>query len=479
MPEGMTTTGGAGPIAVDLDGTLLRSDTLHESLVQLLLRRPWMLPALILRLFAGKAAFKRFVAARARIDARSIPAHPELLAYLVEQKGHGRRIGLFSAADESLVAAVAQHFGIFDVAVGSDGTRNLSGAAKLAAIRERLGDDFVYAGDARVDVPIWRESSAAILVGRTGSLRARIGAQVPVEREFPATPASARTWIRALRLHQWAKNGLVFVPAVLSIPILTLLQAAHFLLAFAALGCAASATYLINDLTDLAADRAHRSKRYRPLASCALPLSHAVVAILLLAAGTAGLAAFLPRFFLAPLLLYVGTTLAYSFWIKRVPVFDVLCLGTLFTLRVAAGTVLIPGAPPYWLFAFSMFFFTSLALVKRYTELLSAGADEKALSGRGYRYGDLGFVLSVGVATAVASLVVLLIYLGEQHFNRALFAQPLWLGLAGLVLAHWLLRIWLLAVRDEMHEDPVLFALTDKTSYTMAAVIAAALIQAW
>lgn len=468
------------PIAVDLDGTLLRSDTLHEGLVQLLSRRPWMLFPLLLQLFRGKAAFKQYVTSHANIDIEGIPAHSELLDYLHEQKRSGRLLALVSAADQSIVTAFAKRFGIFDLAIGSDGVRNLSGEAKLAAIRDRLGDDFIYAGDAPVDLPIWRKASGAIVVGRSKRILTRVARDHHVERQFIRGGSRLAAWPRALRVHQWAKNSLVFVPAMLSLPTLTPQDVALFLLAFVALSAVASATYLLNDISDLAADRAHRTKKLRPLASGMIPLSQGLAAVVVLAVFTAAIAVFLPSAFVIALAVYVATTLAYSVWIKRVPMLDVLCLGFLFTLRVAAGAVLLDNGTPYWLFAFCVFFFTSLAFVKRYTELLAAVSEGKAaLAGRGYEVRDLPVVLAAGLGTALCSQVVFLIYLGDQHFNEALFDQPMWLGLAGGVLAYWLLRIWLLSVRDEMHDDPVLFALKDRASLTMAAVVGLALLLAW
>jgi 4-hydroxybenzoate polyprenyltransferase len=467
----------APPIAVDMDFTLLSCDSLHECLLALLLRRPWALFPLILALFRGKAAFKRYVTAHALLG-RDAPINAPLLAYLNSERSRGRRLGLFSAADQVVVDAFAARMGIFEVALGSDGRRNLRGHEKLAAIRQHFGPYFAYAGDADADLPIWRGSHGAILVGRTARLRAKLGPDIEVEREFASPRLSLNTWLRALRVHQWAKNALVFVPAILSLPILTAGQALNFVIAFAALSLVASATYLINDLVDLAADRAHRSKRHRPLASGAIPIAHAAVAILLIFALAAGLMSALPAATLPPVMFYLATTLAYSFRVKRVPVLDVLCLGLLFTLRIQAGTTLTVAQAPYWLFAFSMFFFTSLALVKRYTELRSAPEGE-ALPGRGYMKADLAFVLGAGLSSGMASLLVFLIYLGDQHFNRALFRQSQWLGLAGMVLAYWLLRVWLLATRDQMHDDPVLFALRDRASIAMAGLIGVALLLAW
>jgi 4-hydroxybenzoate polyprenyltransferase len=469
------------PIAVDLDGTLLRADTLHEGLVDIFSRRPWLLFPLLLQLLRGKAAFKQYVTRYARIDTNGIPVNSGLLDFLREEHGRGRRLGLFSAADQSIVAMFAERFGIFDLAVGSDGSRNLSGALKLAEIRERFGNSFVYAGDARVDLTIWREATAAIVVGRSRRIRDEVARHTPIEQTFVDGRPGVAMWLRALRGHQWAKNGLVFVPALLSLPTLQLLDLIMFLLAFLSLSAVASATYVLNDLIDLSSDRRHRTKRARPFASGKIPLSQAIVAVAGLTILVAAIASLLPNGFLVALLAYAVTTIAYSFVIKRVAMLDTLCLGFLFTLRIAAGAVLLEDdAAPYWLFAFSMFFFTSLAFVKRYTELLAAAGEGKSLiAGRGYQVRDLPVILAAGLGSALCSLVVFLIYLGDQHFNRALFSTPMWLGLAGGVLAYWLLRIWLLSVRDEMHDDPVLFALKDKTSFAMAMLVGVALLLAW
>jgi len=476
----MNSAGRDLPIAVDLDGTLLKVDTLHEGVVHLLTRRPWMIFVLILWMFRGKAAFKQLVTNHAQIDVHGAPVNSELLEYLEAQKRAGRRLGLFSAADQSIVSGFAERFNIFDVAVGSDGRTNLSGKAKLCLIQEHLGPDFVYAGDAPVDLPIWRSASGAILVGRSPRMRARVARETPIEREFLSRERFLKSWLRMIRSHQWAKNLLVFIPGGLALPTLDGERVALILLTFAALSAVASATYIINDLVDLAADRAHRSKKSRPLASGAVPLSHAVATVLLLSLVTVGVAILLPTPSRVVLLTYVTTTLAYSFGIKRIPMLDVLCLGFLFTLRIAAGAVLLGNGTPYWLFAFSMFFFTSLAFVKRYTELLAAaGENRRHIAGRGYQVEDLPIVLAAGLGTALCSLVVFLIYLGDQHFNRELFSQPMWLGLAGGVLAYWLLRIWLLSVRDRMHDDPVLFALKDRASLLMGLVVGIALLAAW
>ena len=288
--------------------------------------------------------------------------------------------------------------------------------------------------------------------------------------------AGLKTWARALRIHQWPKNLLIFIPAGLSVPVLTWADGLNTLLAFVALCAIASTTYIINDLADVASDRLHHSKRNRPFACGAIPVRHGVIAAVLLGAVAAGLTLMLPAQCALTLLVYAAVSLTYSFQVKRVAILDVLCLGFLFTVRIAIGASLLENNAPYWLYAFSMFFFTSLAFVKRYTELAQAGGK---LPGRSYQVEDLPLVLGAGLGSALCSIVVFLIYLGDKHFDRDVFSRPAWLGVSVAILAYWLLRTWLLALRGQMHDDPVVFALKDRTSYLLGLVVGLSLLLAW
>jgi len=300
------------------------------------------------------------------------------------------------------------------------------------------------------------------------------------QHDAGAPKAGLKTWARALRIHQWPKNLLVFIPAGLSVPVLTWADGLNTLLAFAALCAIASTTYIINDLADVASDRLHHSKRTRPFASGAIAVRHGIVAAVTLGAAATAMTLMLPAQCALTLLVYAIVSLSYSFGIKRVAILDVLCLGFLFTVRLAVGAALLENNAPYWLYAFSMFFFTSLAFVKRYTELAqSAGKQFGILPGRGYRPEDLPLVLGAGLGSALCSIVVFLIYLGDQHFDRDLFSTPGWLGLSVAILAYWLLRTWLLALRGQMHDDPVVFALKDRTSYLLGMVVGLSLLLAW
>ena len=301
-----------------------------------------------------------------------------------------------------------------------------------------------------------------------------------MEHEVIHPPRELKLWARALRVHQWPKNLLVFVPFGLSVPMLGPQDVVNALLAFAAMCTIASATYLINDLTDISADRRHHSKKMRPFASGAIPVSSGILAIAGLASVALALAWMVPLECALMLGLYAATSLAYSFKLKLVPMLDVLCLGFLFSVRIAVGAAMLENSTPYWLYAFSMFFFTSLAFVKRHRELAVALAEGQAdIAGRSYLTADLPLILTAGIGTALASIVVFLIYLGDQQFDQNLFRQPEWLGVVVTVLAYWLLRTWLLTIRGEMHDDPVVFALKDRTSYILGSIVALALLLAW
>ncbi len=467
------------PIAVDVDGTFLHVDTLHEGVALLLLRQPWMIFAVIAALFRGKAAFKAFIAQRAPLTCDKLPVNRPLHDLLRQEHAKGRRIALFSAADQSTVDRLCEAYPLFESGHGSDGRRNLSGKAKLAVIREKLGDEFVYAGNAPADFHVWRGSAAAIVVSPSSRFTRKVERALPVHHAFSAPRRGLKTWMRGLRVHQWAKNALVFVPALMSIPKLTPALMGEFFAGFAALCAVASATYLVNDLFDLDSDRQHHSKCNRPLASGAIPLLQGVLAAIVLLAIGLAFAWLLPPLSGALVVAYLVGSLAYSFAVKRIALLDTITLGALFTVRIAVGAAILRSNPPFWLFAFSMFFFTSLAFVKRHAELIGRPQDSGIVPGRGYAPVDLPLVVAAGTGCALSSIVVFLIYIGGGEFDRSLFTDPGWLGVIPVALGYWVLRIWSLALRNQMHEDPVLFAIRDKTSYLVATFVVMGLLLAW
>ena len=471
----MTTTASAPtplpPLYVDLDGTLLRTDALWESVAKLLREQPLTLalgaPGWLAR---GKAGFKAAVADLVELDPASLPYEPEVVAHIAQARNEGRRVVLATASDRRIAQAISDHLGLFDDVLATDG-ENLSGRAKLAAIEsevaERGAAGFEYIGNAAVDIAIWERASIATLAAPTGAARRWAEGRSPSPQVLAGDgPPLWRALVKQLRPHQWAKNALLFAPLLLAHELADPRRLFSVLIAFAGFCAVASAGYVINDLLDAEADRRHATKRNRPIASGALPIPVAL-------ASVAGLLA--PAFLLSALLLpaastgmlaaYLVLTLAYSLYLKRQLLLDVLVLAGLYTHRVLAGGVAaeVPVSP--WLLAFSSFFFLSLALVKRYVELLDAReVDRDTIERRAYRVSDIGLVETIGLSCACISVLILCLFVSSEDVTR-LYSAPGWLWLMCPVMYFWVSRVWFLARRGQLHDDPVLFAVRDRTSY--------------
>ena len=452
------------PLCVDLDGTLIRSDTLLEMLVLLIKQQPLCLLLLPVWLSAGKAHFKAEIARRVDLDVESIPYQEELVEWLRSEHARGRTIVLVSGANKRTVEAVARYLGFFQETIASDDICNMTGATKAATLTERYGQ-FDYIGDAPIDVAVWGAAREAMLSTRSGREARRLGKRIVFTRVFDSvTKSRFKLWLRALRLHQWVKNVLMFVPIVLAHQIFDLNKLSTLVIAFMAFNISASSVYVLNDLLDLAADRQHPRKKLRPFASGDLPISHGFVIWPVLVCAGFGLAFYASSAFALVLVGYYALTLAYSFDLKRRALVDVFSLASLYTLRIIAGAVAASVLLSPWLLGFSVFIFLSLAIVKRVAELHSVR--ERGLSdiaGRGYHLDDLTMLEMLGVAAGYASVVVLSLYVSAPE-SRALYAhhQLLWL-FAPLVL-FWISRVWLLTHRGEMHDDPIVFALKDAPS---------------
>jgi 4-hydroxybenzoate polyprenyltransferase len=467
------------PLIVDMDGALLRTDVLFEGLAHAFFREPLATLAAFRLLFQGRAQFKRRIAEISDLDPSLLPMREEFVLHLQSERDRGREIHLYTAADHSIAVQVAERVGLFHSVQGTSGDVNLKGKNKLAEIQQRFPGGFTYAGDSHADMPIWQGAETIVLAGAAGSVAKRARALgKPVEAEFRPS-GSPMSWLRALRVHQWTKNLLIYFPLLLS----PLSFNTHALMAtglgFVILGFVASACYLVNDMADLAADRRHRSKRDRPLASGQLPIQHAaIVAPLMIIAGV--IAAFLlsPPFAVG-LLFYIATTLSYSLRLKRIALLDVFLLGLLYTLRLIMGTLLIGMAPSAWLLTFSMFFFTAMSLAKRHAELMNAQSGvERRIAGRGYLTTDAPLTLSLGISLTTASNLILVLYMVEEAFPSGLYVSPEWLWAAPLLVSLWTMRIWLLAHRGELDDDPVAFAIRDRISLALGAILALAFLVA-
>ncbi len=461
------------PLCVDLDGTLVKSDTLVDSLLALMRSKPATTFKLPFHLLHGKAAFKAFVTESISLDVAHLPYNLKVLQFLREQHNLGRDLYLATGADLTLARRVADHLGIFRDVLGSDGATNLTGNRKLDGLQSRLGQErFDYIGNATPDLPLLANAKEPMLANPSLALRLRLRSRgIQPAREFRDRRNLVKSLLQAMRPHQWAKNLLIFLPLLLSHSVSgsKLLIA---LLAFCCFSLTASANYIVNDLLDIESDRRHRQKRFRPFASgdlSAFSGAGLAAALLLLAALDARL---LPFSFSGWLLLYLGMTLAYSTFLKRIPLVDVLILSGLYTLRLLAGSAATGTQISHWLGGFSVFLFFSLAIAKRFAELENLNASGLAPSnGRGYLLSDIDQLRNFGTSSAFAAVVIFAIYISGSDVVK-LYRNPtlLWLIMPLMIL--WLCRVWLLASRGELHEDPVVFALTDRMSLLIGAAIA-------
>jgi 4-hydroxybenzoate polyprenyltransferase len=465
------------PLCVDLDGTLIRTDLLMESALSLLRRNPLNVFRFAGWLLHGKARLKREIAQRTEIDVTLLPYEQRLVDWLRADQAHRRQI-LCTASDQKLADAVAAHVGGFETVLASDGRCNLAGAHKAEALRGRYGDGgFDYAGNAAPDLRVWQHARRAVLVNASARVVRAAQKRFAVERVFAREGGSLRTWIKALRVHQWLKNLLVFLPLAAAHLVMSREAVGRCVLAFLCFGLCASGVYILNDLLDLDADRAHPRKRRRPFANGALSLHSGLVAAPLLIAAAFALATPLSWRFAVVLGGYFVLTTGYSLFLKRVPMLDTVVLAGLYTIRIIAGAAAIGIGLSFWLLAFSMFLFFSLALIKRYTELHSLLRDGKSRVARGYAVEDLSLVQSLGAASGYLSVLVLALYINSTA-SEALYRHPQVLWLLCPALLYWLSRSWLIAHRGAMHDDPVVFALTDNVSRIVLALCAAVVIGA-
>jgi 4-hydroxybenzoate polyprenyltransferase len=465
------------PLCVDLDGTLVVTDTLWEGFVGLLQKRPWLLLVAPFWLLSGRAGFKRAVASRSTLDPAALPYREELVSALRVAKIRGRKLALATAADREVADGVARHLALFDDVFASDGRENLKARHKRERLIEAYGArGFDYVGDSSADLAVFAEAERGFLVGASAPVAAlarRAGNIDVVSRR----PSIVRAIFKQLRPHQWSKNALVVLPVLLSpgVPALELLVKG--LAAALAFSLCASAGYVFNDLLDLGADRAHPTKKTRPLASGALPvlLGPPLFLGLMVASFALSLALF-PLAFTVMLALYFVTTVTYSLYFKRLLLLDVLVLAGLYTHRILAGGVATSISISAWLLGFSMFFFLSLAFVKRYTELLPLEAEGKIKS-RAYYRNDLQMVASMGGASGYLAALVFSLYV-ENGVPAHAYREPALLWLMVPVLLYWVSRVWILAGRGQMQDDPVKFAIRDRISLVCGVIVAAIAIAA-
>ncbi len=448
------------PLAVDLDGTLISTDLLWESIFMLLKQNALYLFLLPIWLMSGKAHLKSEIAKRVTLDATTLPYRQDLVSFLRREVARGREVLLVTAAAEPFARAVAAHLGIFSGVYHTDGTNNLAAHRKAKLLSELYGEGgFDYAGNDRADLAVFEAARSAIVVAPDAAAD-RYGKTHSSVR-FDYGRPKIKTYLKMLRVHQWLKNLLVFAPAVLSHDITNPSVFLAATLGMIAFSLSASAIYILNDILDLPLDRQHPTKQNRPFAAGLLSIPFGLTVSASLLALTAVICLFLPVQFALVIGIYLVATTAYSLALKRMLLIDVICLAGLYSLRLIGGKMATGLPLSFWLLAFGLFFFLSLALVKRYVELQGTKVEEKdRIVGRGYRAEDMDIVGQSGVAAAFAAVLVLSLYIQSEEI-QGLYSDP-WLiwPLVPMVL-YINVRIWILAHRREMYDDPVVFIATD------------------
>ncbi len=460
------------PLCVDLDGTLVRTDTLIESFLILVKQRPWNLLQIPAWLIRGKANLKHEIARRVHLPVELLPFQNNFIDYLHLQKSTGRRLIMVTAADAQIANQVAHHLNIFNDVLASHDGINLRGSAKLKKLLTNYGDrGFDYAGNDRSDLIIWHHARKAIVVNASSRVQRVVQDTIDGSIVFGSQPALFLALVKAMRMHQWLKNLLVFVPLIMS----HRFSEPHLIkmagIAFLAFSLCAAGGYLVNDLLDLFADRGHTQKRLRPFAAGDLSLMTGVTTFSLLIAAAFALSLILPPFFIVLLTIYILCSLLYSMKLKTLPIVDVMLLSVLYTLRLIAGGAATSIQISFWLLAFAMFIFFSLAIVKRYSELvaLSDSGKLEKIAGRGYRTNDLETLRILGCCSGYLAVLVMCLYINSEQV-LILYRHPLMLWALCPLILYWISRVWLLAGRREMHEDPIVFALHDVTSLVVCAL---------
>ena len=458
------------PLCVDLDGTLVRTDLAWECILSLLKNQPLALFLIPVWLLRGIARTKRKLAERVKLDVTALPYRAECVSFVTEQREQGRRIGLVTAADDSLAEKVAEHLGLFDFVYGTHGGENLKGEAKAALLRKKFGEGgYEYIGDSQADLPVWKDSRGAYVVGDARLVR-KVKGVAHVEGVFESQPASLQTWLSALRVHHWVKNALLFLPMLLAHRFtFGVLRDTTF--GFLLFGLCASSIYIVNDLLDLHSDRAHPWKSKRPFATGDVSIPGGLLVSGLLAASTIALGFWLNVQFGLVLILYILTTLLYSIYLKRVALLDIFVLSSFYVIRIWAGALVARVPLSDWFLAFSLFFFLSLATAKRYSELMHAGAlVDSGNSGRSYIDTDRALLMPLGIGSSFAAVIILALYEHSQEL-LVLYPRPEPLLLICPILLYWMSSIWLKAGRGELDDDPLTLSIRDPMTFGVAAAI--------
>lgn len=461
------------PVVVDLDGTLIYSDTTWEITLKAIKHNPLnVLKILMLYILKGKVALKAWLAKHYELDTSLLPFNKPLLEKLHEYKRKGHKIILATGSFHSIPEKIVKNLPVFDEVLATHDNTNLVGENKAHTLIERYGDgNFIYFGNSSQDLPVWRHSHTGYIVNGTRSLYKKAAVNNASINLFSLKEPTLASIIKAMRVHQWVKNLLVFVPVLTAHQVLQLNTWVASIIMFFAFSCTASAVYLLNDMLDIETDRAHSRKKYRPFAkgTLAIPTGIIASAILLVIAST--LAGQLGVNTLLILGAYFLTTCLYSFKLKYCLVLDIVVLGLLYTQRIIAGSVATHIDTTFWLLALSVFFFLSLAFMKRYSELMHKLQSSPTVTVASYTDKDMPFLSTSGIASGLMAVLILALYIQSPQV-LLLYKTPYVLWGVCIIALYWILLFWSKAYRGELgNADPVVYAVSDKASYLCALVI--------
>jgi len=461
------------PLVVDLDGTLIKVDSLQEAFIQLLARQPMAALRALVMLKNGRVSFKSAIADRLLPDASTVPFDEKVLATIDGARVKGRKIYVATAADERFATTIADSIGKIEGIFSSDKAINLKGKAKAERLVAAFGErGFDYIGNSKSDLPIWRSARSVLVTGAPSRLIDMLKREMLAPTVLRSRESSTTAYLKSLRPHQWLKNTLLFLPA-LAAHAFNVTALVPVLIAFVSFSLGASSLYLINDVVDLPHDRAHPEKCHRPLAAGTIPVTHGLILSVLLAILSLTLALLLPAMFLVSLAGYLVLAFTYSLYLKRKLMVDVVSLAALYGIRVLAGSVVTGIILSQWLVGFCFFTFLSLALMKRTTELIQLPENnEENVKGRGYRRADLPVLNALTVASGFVGVLVLALYINSPDVT-VLYQRPDLLWGICLALVYWLGRAFFLTGRGEMRQDPVIFAATDRNSLLTGLIIVA------
>lgn len=461
------------PICVDLDETLISSDSLADSIFCAIKNHPHIIFLLPFWILKGKFYFKKRILHYYQINPETLPYRAEILDFLKQKKSEGRKIILITASLQEVADSVANYLGIFDGSYGTSSKKNLKAANKTLFLVDKYGKaGFDYIGDSKADLAVWEKARKSVLVEPSSKILKKVKSFNNIEKVFIGKKNYLMLILKEIRVHQWLKNFLIFLPLLMAHKLDHIELIIKSITAFFSFSFVASFVYVINDLLDIDSDRKHPRKKNRPIASGNLSIKIAlIIGLILLIFGMGSSLIFLSTEFSIVLLIYLLITTLYSFYLKKIYILDIFILSMLYTIRLIGGAVAIDVVVSKWLLAFSVFLFLSLAILKRFTELRVMQMENKSkTSGRGYNVDDLNLISILGPTSGYLSVVIFTLYIYSPEVLK-LYSVPELLWPVAIFILLWITRIWFLANRNEMDDDPIVFAVKDKTSHLIFTII--------